>query len=290
MAFKPKPKLESLRMFDVAARRLNFRLAADELALTQSAVAQRIRQLEEELGVALFVREPRGLALTAQGRHYHATISQALSMIDEATRNLVSSGTRMTLSVTPSFAAKWLLPRLKNFRQYYPHLDLQLEASEQLADFQTDEVDFAIRQGTPPFGTGLYWELLTRLNLCLLCSPDYLAKYDGQIDLEDLSSHTLIGDAHDHWKSLFQHIPYQTSAATLRLSHTSLAIDAARASQGIVLAPHILVAQDIQEGALIMMRQFTDDPRGFYLVCPHARQQEAQRILLPWLKANIEPV
>ncbi|OIN12231.1 LysR substrate-binding domain-containing protein [Oceanisphaera psychrotolerans] len=260
-----KPKLESLRMFEVAARRLNFRLVAEELALTQSAVAQRVRQLEQDLGVALFVREPRGLALTARGRHYHATISQALSMIDEATRALSSEGTRLTLSVPPSFAAKWLVPRLHDFRQAYPHLDLQLEASERLADFQTDDVDFAVRLGVPPFGNGLHWELLTGLNLCLVCSPDYLAGHGGEIDSDELAAHTLISDAHDHWAALPRRMPGQARATTLRVSHTSLAIDAASAGQGLALAPGILVSRGIREGTLIMLRQFTNDPRGFYL-------------------------
>lgn len=181
-----QPRLDSLRMFDAAARHLNFRRAAEELTLTQSAVAQRVRQLEDDLGVALFVRQARGLVLTRKGQQYHRRLKPALAMIDEATRQLCASAGPLKISVTPSFASKWLLPRLPLFRDTYPEVNLELEASERLADFFVDGVDFAIRMGRPPFGEGLQHHRLAGIGLCALCSPDYLARQGGTIDLTDL--------------------------------------------------------------------------------------------------------
>ncbi|WP_192036247.1 LysR substrate-binding domain-containing protein [Halomonas sp. YLGW01] len=284
-----KPKLDSLRVFEVAARRGNFRLAAEELHLTQSAVAQRIRQLEATLGVALFVREPRGLTPTEVGRRYLTDLQPALAMIDEATRRVAWQDRPLTLSVTPSFAAKWLMPRLGDFREAHPGLDLKLEASERLADFVTDGVDFAIRQGRPPFGEGLHHERLTRLNLCVLCSPAYLARQGGAIDLSDLSAQTLSDDVHGLWQRFTTQLPGQAQARRLRFSHTSLAIDAALSGQGIVLAPRLLVAQHLAREELAVLAALPDDDEGFYLVFPEARLEEARRVLLPWLSAQLDP-
>lgn len=283
------PKLDSLRMFDVSARRLNFRLAAQELNLTQSAIAQRVRQLEQELGVALFIRKPRGLELTEAGRHYHSTISQALAMIDEATRGLSSKERRLTISVTPSFAAKWLVPRLGDFREKHPHLELQLEASERLANFRSDGVDFAIRMGEPPFGKGLNHELFTTLKLCAVCSPSYLSQHGEKRSLENISGHLLITDPHDHWAHFYPDTANQSRTAGLHVSHTSLAIDAAKAGQGVTITPRLFVNHDIETGELLLLRQFSDDKRGFYLVFPETRLPDAQNLLIPWLRSRIEP-
>lgn len=128
------PNLNSLKMFDAAARHLNFRLAAEELNLTQGAVAQQVRRLESDLGLQLFYCKARGLALTEVGRRYHRPVSRALAMIDDATRKIQPESTSITLSSTPSFASKWLVPRLVSFSQAYPTIDVQTVASEGLAN------------------------------------------------------------------------------------------------------------------------------------------------------------
>ena len=113
----PLANLNALRIFDAAARYLNFRVAAEELHLTQSAVAQRVRRLESELGLQRFVREARGLASTEAGRRLQAPVRRALAIIEEATVALKPTGARVIVSTTPSFASEWLVPRLPRFTE-----------------------------------------------------------------------------------------------------------------------------------------------------------------------------
>ena len=118
------PSLNAIRAFEAASRHLNFRLAAEELGVTQGAVAQHVRGLEDSLGVRLFDRLPRTLALTEQGRAYAGTVRRAFELIVEATASVRPQPLRLQISVTPTFAAKWLLPRLPDFAVQHPQLDL----------------------------------------------------------------------------------------------------------------------------------------------------------------------
>src|SRR6218665_3237961 len=149
-AIRRLPSLNGLRVFEVVTRHLNFRLAAEELGVTQGAVAQQVRGLEAELGIKLFERLPRSLALTAEGRRYIADIRRALDIIAQATTELKPQPVRMTISVTPTFASKWLIPRLPDFTARNPELDLHILATERVSSFQVDGVDLAVRYGRPP--------------------------------------------------------------------------------------------------------------------------------------------
>ena len=192
------PNLNSVRAFDAAARRLNFRLAAEELNVTQGAVAQHVRRLESELDVKLFRREARGLSLTEAGRRYHPPIRRALSGIEEATAQLMPSVSRVTISAPPSFATKWLAPRLARFAEAHPGVELQMVASEGLSNFQTDGVDIAIRQGPAPQPkAALASIMLTPLDLVVVAKAGV-----GQVSsIKDLASEPLAVDGHDHWRA-----------------------------------------------------------------------------------------
>ena len=268
--------LNLLRTFDAAARHLNFRIAAEELNVTQGAVAQQVRRLEADLGFQLFYRKARGLALTPVGRDYHGPVHRALTIIDEATRSLKPVSTRVKVSVTPSFASKWLVPRLSAFAQSYPDIEVQTIATEELADFQTDGVDFSIRQGNPPFGDGLHFKLLAPLDLCAVCSPGY-AEHVGQISaFEDFETHPLIQDGHNHWSSRFESAGIKSRHRIMRFNQTALAIDAAANGQGVALAPRLLVAAELEQGRLVeLWRNTRPDRGGLYVVHPnipnHAR-------------------
>src|SRR6218665_2677554 len=159
-AIRRLPSLNGLRVFEVVTRHLNFRLAAEELGVTQGAVAQQIRGLEAELGLKLFERQPRILLLTEAGRAYVASIRRAFELISEATETLRPEPLHLTISVTPSFASKWLIPRLPDFLAAHPELDMRILASERISNFQSDAVDIAVRLGHPPFGAGLVADLL----------------------------------------------------------------------------------------------------------------------------------
>ena len=157
--------MNALRAFEAAGRHLNFRAAAGELGVTQGAVAQQVRGLEGHVGMALFARLPKGLAFTAAGRGYHARVAEAFAILREASAVLRPQAARVLISVTPTFAAKWLIPHLPDFTAKHPDIDLRILATEKLSSFHADGIDLAVRLGAPPFGAALRAHLLFRQNI-----------------------------------------------------------------------------------------------------------------------------
>lgn len=254
--FPSLPSLNALRMFEVVARHLNFRLAAEELGLTQAAVAQQIRGLEASLEIRLFERLPRGLGLTDAGLAYSASVRDALAMIDEATRLLKPAPAHLTVSVTPTFASKWLIPRLGAFAEDNPQIDLRLLATDRLSHFHTDGVDLAVRQGQPPFGAGLNAELLLEQRIVAVASPQLIADKGLPDSFEALQNFVWLHDAHGFWPQFTAtlypgHAP--ASARHMRFNQTALAIEAAVNGQGICLASHAFVAADLAAGRLVQV-------------------------------------
>ncbi|MFF7065032.1 LysR substrate-binding domain-containing protein [Pseudomonas sp. NPDC008258] len=287
--FPDLPSLNALRVFEVVARHLNFRVAAQELGVTQAAVAQQIRGLEASLDLRLFERLPRGLALTDAGQGYSASIRSALAMIDEATRLLRPQATHLTVSVTPTFASKWLIPRLGNFAQSHPDIDLRVLATDRLSHFSTDGVDLAVRYGKPDIGAGLNSELLMEQRIVAVASPRLFEGRDIPVNFERLQDFVMLHDAHNFWPGFLadvfpQHA--QPTARNVRFNQTSLAIDAAINSQGIALASLAFVGEDIAAGRL--MQVFTHQLRldkSFYLVWPRKmKQAQSLSVVLHWLK------
>lgn len=257
------PALNALRAFEASARHLNFRLAAEELGVTQGAVAQHVRALEADLGIRLFERLPRSLALTVPGRSYAAQLRRAFELMTEATAALRPEPERLTISVTPTFAAKWLLPRLPDFATVHPEIELRILATEGLSNFQTDGVDIAVRQGYLPFGSSLVADLLFEQEVVAVCSPS-LPDYGGsELAPEALDHQTFLYDAHDLWPEFAERVLLRAvpaSARQVRFSQTSLAIDAAVAGQGVAVASRFLVDGDLQAGRLV--KAFPASMRG----------------------------
>lgn len=245
------PPLNALRAFEASARHLNFRLAAEELGVTQSAVAQHVRALEVEVGIKLFDRLPRSISLTAPGRSYAAQLRRAFELMTDATAALRPEPERLTISVTPTFASKWLLPRLPAFAEAYPDIELRILATEGLSNFQSDGVDIAVRQARPPFGSGLVADLLFEQEVMAVCGPAVLGDGASGLDPEEVDRFTLLSDAHDLWPEFMERAlgrTFPTSAKQVRFSQTSLAIDAAAAGQGLAVASRFLVEGDLQSG------------------------------------------
>jgi len=284
------PNLNLLRTFDAAARHLNFRIAAEELNVTQGAVAQQVRRLEADLGFQLFYRKARGLALTPVGRNYHSPVHRALTIINEATQGLKPMSTRVTVSVTPSLASKWLVPRLAGFAHLYPDIELRTVATEELANFETDGVDLSIRQGRPPFGEGLRNKLLAPLNLCAVSSPGYADTAGRVRKVEDFAAHRLVQDSHNHWSALFERSGLALPPRVLQFNQTALAMDAAANGQGVALAPRLLVVSDLAQGKLVELWQDkSSDQNGFYVVCPeHPRPKRARDAVIEWALSQVQ--
>ena len=285
------PPLNALRAFEASARHLNFRLAADELGVTQGAVAQQVRHLENVVDVQLFQRLPRGLALTSDGLEYFPAVQRALLIISDATEALGQRSTFLTISTTPSFAAKWLIPRLSDFGRLHPDIEVRVMADEKLSNFQTDGVDIAVRLGRPPFPSGLTGELLFPLDMFAVASPKLLSAGPPIRSPSDLAKHVLLHDAHNSWPEFFDVVGGRSRVDPLkgpRFSQSLLAIDAAIAGQGIALASEPLVERDIAEGRLQRVFDFSfPTSLGFYVVYPQANvHREASDSMRKWLFAQ----
>lgn len=281
----PLPNLNALRAFEAAGRHLNFRAAAQELGVTQGAVAQQVRGLEARLGLRLFERLPRGLRFTEDGRRYHAPLVRAFGLIAEATEAVAGHGRRLSVSVTPSFASKWLVPRLGGFAVEYPEIAVQVDASERLANFQSDGIDVAVRQGRPPFGPGLTAEPLFAAQSVAVCAPGLKAGPPPLVRVSDLAGHALLVDAHGLWPLYLEGAGAPRPRQVMEFSQASLAIDAAIAGQGVALADLPLVADALAAGRLVRAFDHALPARhGFYIVTPRRpRQPELVEKMTGWL-------
>lgn len=262
------PNLNGVRAFECAARHLNFRLAADELNLTQGAVAQQVRNLEASLGQKLFVRKPRGLELTGKGAAYFTEVHAGLTRIAQATAQLAPHSRSVVLSVPPSFASMWLMPRLAEFEALHPDIELQVIASEALSDFDTDGVDLVVRQAAPPFAPNLRSVLLAPLNLVAVASSAYLETAPPVRKLEDFSAHRLLESSHQNWRQWLGSDENAGKAARIsRFNQTALAIAAARSGRGVAIAPQALIEPDIESGELVVVWRDEVEPEiGFHAV------------------------
>ncbi len=289
--FKDLPSLNALRVFEAVTRQLNFRLAAEELGVTQGAVAQQIRGLEASLGLKLFERLPRTLALTGAGAEYAVNIRQAFELIDEATRMLRPEPDRLTLSVTPTFASRWMLPRLPAFTAAWPDIDLRVLASERLVQFHHEGVDLAVRYGRPPFGAGLDASLLFNQSLLAVISPALLAELGDPNNVANCQRYPLLHDGHHLWPAFLAcifpnaalHHPHH-----LRFNQTALALEAAISGQGIALTSPHFVQNDLASGRLVpaFTQQMVVDA-GWYLVWPkRARESAPVSAVRDWLLAQ----
>src|ERR1700737_4495083 len=187
------PSLNGLRAFEAAARHLSFTAAATELNVTQTAISHQIRRLEEELGIRLFVRQNRSLALTPEARDYLPGIRAAFNDLRLATDRLTRKDNDhvLTVSTLASLAAKWLLPRLSMFQQAHPGIDVRITTSTSLVDFKTGDVDAAIRYGRGHW-PGLRADWLMADELFPVCSPALLAGKKPLQRPEDLADHVLL--------------------------------------------------------------------------------------------------
>lgn len=283
------PPLNSLRAFDAAGRRLSFRSAADELGVTQGAVAQQVRLLEAHLNVALFERVPKGLRFTSAGRSFHNRITAIFADLRSAAAELKPEPDKVVVSVTPTFAAKWLIPNLPEFTAAHPNIDLRIMATEKVSSFHSDGIDLAVRQGSPPFGASLDATLLFKQLLIAVAAPKFADKGDKLLDSETLANEPKIHDTHDLWPSYLAHLGVRDQTTRhLHLNQTSLAVDAAIAGQGVALVSRFLVTHDLEARRLVEVgAAWEADKNDFYVLMPRtAKNNESVANALAWLKSR----
>ncbi len=283
------PPLNALRAFDVAGRHLNFRAAADEMKVTQGAVAQQVRLLEAHLGMALFDRLSKGLAFTAAGRSYHARVAAAFEDLRAATNAVRPESGKVLISVTPTFAAKWLIPNLPEFSATHPEIDLRILATEKVSSFHGDGIDLAIRQGQPPFGAALDAIRLFPQEIIAVAAPGLVEGQVLPLDLAALLRLPKLHDAHDLWPKFLRSLGSEDrDEHGLRLSQTALTIDAALSGQGVALVSRFLVTRDIAAGNLVQVTPETLRGRqDFYLLVERRGKRDAATgAVVDWLSSK----
>ena len=255
------PSLDALRIFVVAARHLSFTEAASELHLTQSAISHRIRGLEEEFGLSLFKRLKRRLELTPQGRVLAHRVERAIGEIDRSIVDLSLHDETCSLKVTmlPSVASHWLIPRLARIRRRHPDVDIQLIADPRLLDLRAEEIDLAIRFGRAPH-PGYSAMRLMGDRVVPVCTPELLGHYgpvnsiDALLALPLLHDSATAGDGSDSdWRAWFNYFgrPEIACPAGQHFSEAGMLISAAILGLGVALARASLAADQIASGALV---------------------------------------
>lgn len=258
------PPLNALRAFEVSGRHLNFRAASEELGVTQGAVAQQVRLLEDHLGLALFHRLPRGLALTGRGKAYLADVSRAFALLGSATDRLQHRADAVTISVTPTFAARMLIPQLSALQAALPTVELRTVATTAVSDFDRDQVDLAIREGRAPFPTGLEARFLFPQELILVASPHLPGLDPARPSRDRIAALPLLHDGYGYWSRYFGTRAALPGAV---FNQTSLALDAALAGQGIAITCRAFVQADLDAGRLLNLGDAGFDAETeFYLV------------------------
>ncbi|WP_193017199.1 transcriptional regulator GcvA [Proteus sp. FME41] len=276
---KRLPPLNALRVFDSAARHLSFTKAAEELFVTQAAVSHQIKTLEEFLGLKLFRRRNRSLLLTEEGQSYYLDIKEIFSSINEATRKLLARSAKgaLTVSLSPSFAIQWLVPRLSGFNQAYPGIDVRIQAVDREEDKLADDVDVAIFYGRSNW-TGLRTDRLYAEYLIPVCAPTLLTGEKPLKTPSDLIYHTLLHDtSRRDWQAYVRQLEIQNQINVQQgpiFSHSSMVIQAAVHGQGVALVNNVMARSEIESGRLI--RPFPDvlvSKNAFYLVCQDSQAE-----------------
>ncbi|MEE8307826.1 MAG: transcriptional regulator GcvA [Gammaproteobacteria bacterium] len=283
------PPLNSLRVFDAAARHENFSLAATELNVTQSAVSRQIQTLERRLGRQLFVRRGPRLELTAIGRDYHGVVRSALDQLRRGTQRLFRAApqSHLTISVLPSFAASWLVPWVADFEARHPGLSLRLASSYAPVDFNEEsDIDVAVRYGRGKWA-GVEAHLLVDEVIFPVCSPAVAAKLKRP---EDLSQEKLfVEDPHfDEWTTWARAAGIEVHSDQVhRLSDDfNVQLQAATQGQGVALGRRLMVANDLRAGRLVCPFPLLV-PGGvqYYFVAPPERFSEpAVDALRKWMQ------
>ncbi|PHM61951.1 LysR family transcriptional regulator [Xenorhabdus ishibashii] len=280
---KRLPPLNALRVFDAAARHLSFTKAAEELFVTQAAVSHQMKSLEDFLGLKLFRRRNRSILLTEDGQSYYLDIKEIFTAINDATRKLQARSAKgaLTVSLSPSFAIQWLVPRLSGFNQSFPGIDVRIQAIDREEDKLADDVDIAIFYGRGNW-PGLRTDRLYPEYLLPVCSPALLTGDRPLRTPEDLANHTLLHDSSRRdWQAYVRQLDMQQQINVQQgpiFSHSAMVIQAAVHGQGVALANNVMAQNEIDAGRLVC--PFNDvlvSKNAFYLVC-HDNQAELGKI------------
>jgi LysR family glycine cleavage system transcriptional activator len=273
------PNLAALRAFEAAARHENFSRAAEEIHVTHGAISHQVRALEQELGVMLFARHGKRIAITPEGERFAATLRKALTDIAAAAVALQADAQqkRLTITALPSFAARWLSPRLGWFIEQHPELEVMLQSSGHLTDFVRESVDVGIR-----FGRGNYPGLSVEKVMDDFYYPVASPRFNrGKLPRtpQKLERGMLLRCDGEPWTPWFRaaglDLPEPTGG--LVFQDSSMLVRAAAEGHGIALARHAIVTTELRSGELVRLFDIAVEcPQSYYLVCPPASLRKPQ--------------
>lgn len=290
------PNLNSLAYFEAVARTGRVTDAAAELGVSTAAVSQQLKQLEEQWGVKLFRRQDRRLSLTLDGEMLFQTTTAAFRMIRGARSAVLRQNDNQQLSMrcSPSFAVRWLTPRLKEFLDLNPDWGVRIDASPDFSDFETETTDLDLRYGSGHW-PGLHAECIISDYVVPLCSPDYRDRLRSLSDdpARQLAGARLIHSVKaryqwDLWLAVHG-VDFPVEQAPLRFDRSSMAIQLARDGAGVVLDSVTLAFDEMERGTLVPLSTgfaAVEFP-AYWIVCP-ARHMNRRivRLFITWVQAN----
>jgi LysR family transcriptional regulator, glycine cleavage system transcriptional activator len=284
------PPLNAIKAFEATARHLSFTKAARELMVTQGAISRHVQALERELGAKLFIRHHRAIELTAKGEIYFRALRDAFDRIRDATEHVAGASDTPTLrlKLPPTFAIRWIVPRLARLHALDRAFDVQITTSHSPVDFDREEIDVAIHSGEEPrpgtISTRLFGEVLTPV-----CSPALLRQGRALNNPADLKRYTLLCSLHrpHDWPTWIAAAGIEgvDGNSGLKFENSSLAYQAAIDRLGVAMAQTELVADDLASGRLVApFKLQVPTSGGYFLVYPpRSRDLEKVRRFEKWI-------
>ncbi|MFN2307596.1 MAG: LysR substrate-binding domain-containing protein [Paracoccaceae bacterium] len=289
MEWKAAPSLSALRAFEAAARNRSLSRAAAELNVTHAAIAQHIRTVEQHLGTSLMHRAGRGMELTEDGARLLLPLTEAFETIITACKEVDSARQSgpLKITVTPSFAEYWLMPRLGWFWTSWPDVPVSITPSHALADLRRDGFDLAIRFGTGDW-PGLETDFLMPVDYVIVGAPALVGdrRFDTPSDYTAMP--WLIETAHEEVLYWAQSNGFDLADLNPRaLPSMELVITAARAANGLAMVPSALVREDLDRGSLVALMSVPQEGLGYFLITLPGPQRPALRTFIKWIKDSV---
>lgn len=287
--WKSFPSLTSLRAFEAVARLQGFSQAARALNVTHAAVAQQVRALEAELGHELVYREGRSLQLTATGAKLAQALAEGFGTIDRALAELRAAQGQapLRITMTPAFATQWLMPRLGEFWTRHPEVPLLLHPEQRVMDLRREGIDLGIR-----FGTG-HWpgadaEMLVPARYVVVAAPELLGEARELTTAEMSALPWVIEQDWPEAMTWLRRNGLEPDAMSVTLMpNEELALAAARQGLGLHVESEALVAEDVAEGNLLVLRHIRDDSLAYYMVTRPGPKRPELRLFMRWLKSAV---
>jgi len=284
------PPIAAIRAFEAAARHQSFTRAADELGMTQAAVSYQIRLLEERIGTPLFTREPRQVTLTKTGRRLSPKVTEALDLLGSAFAEVAEKATlELAISVLPTVASAWLVPRLSSFQAANPNIKIRLHTSNEMVDFIRDDIDLVVRSGAGDWpGNDVF--LLFPMVYAPVCTPEFCNRHD-LANPADLLAVRRFGSA-NWWRRWLTEAGVKNldggNDVGLVLGVQAMDVAVTLLGQGVAMVVTTFFAEELKSGRLVQpFSHVVEDGRGYFLVYPEARRRSRKvQLFRNWIIAE----